>query len=125
MQVQRTIQPEAKNSFRGNVDFLALGDDLRSGSGARARDCADCRAFSSARNRADDRSKHGSPAHILTCALVRPDAISAIFQLLIFGADAIAPSGDGNGFDVERDVTAVPLQPPRDQTSFGTTGNCN
>jgi len=58
------------------VHFFASCDDLRTGSGTRASDSANGRAFSAACNRTDDCAKHGSGTHKLACAFIASDAIA-------------------------------------------------
>ena len=100
MQPKRTVQPETKHCFRGNVDFFASRYDLRAGSGTRARDCANGRAFSAACNRADDCAECGSATHKFACAFIASDAIAAVLQFLIRRAHAVAPPSDRDGFNV-------------------------
>jgi uncharacterized protein (DUF983 family) len=60
------------------VDFFASRYDLRAGSGTRARDCANGRAFSAACNRADDCAECGSATHKFARASIASDAFAAI-----------------------------------------------
>ena len=60
------------------MHFFASRDDLRAGSGTRARDSANGRAFSAACNRADDCAECGSATHKLACAFVASDAVAAV-----------------------------------------------
>ena len=73
--LERFLQTEHQQGLGGNAHFLTSGQDLRVGSCPRSRRCADCGAFSSAGNRANNRIQQRAAADLLGGWLVLTDAV--------------------------------------------------
>ena len=65
------LKTAGQQGIGGNVHFLDSDRDLHAGSGPRSRRRADCGTFSSAGNRANDRTQQSAAADILGGRLMR------------------------------------------------------
>src|SRR5262249_51222596 len=124
MQSKRAVQPETNHSFRRNMNFTALRNDLRSGSCTRACGRANRRAFSATCDCSDDCAEYGSATDKLSGAFIRSHTVAVVLQFLIFGAHTIASTLHRDGLNVKSDV-AIPFQPPGNKPCLGPTGDCD
>src|SRR6266404_6104374 len=97
---QGAVQLERQYRLGGHADGAAFRQDLRERPSARAGAGTDRRAFSTARDGANDRAKRGSSAGVLSSAPIRSNAIlPALLQSS--GANPVFLSFHGNGLQVQ------------------------
>src|SRR6185312_11885353 len=81
--LKRVLQAEGQQGFRGNRERTSTGNHLSSGTGRRARDCPDRRAFSSAGNGPDDPSQKCSTSDVFAGTPVGANSVLRFYWLAL------------------------------------------
>ena len=103
--LQRLFQTKCHQRLGRNIHAFAPGQNLSTCSRCRANPPANRRAFSAARNGADDRTDRCPAANVFTSALVGSETVRLLrADDTVLRLNAIPPPVDRNGIQIQRDL---------------------